>query len=145
MVLARKEKYTSCTFPAYLLYAQCCSFCFFSFYFQLLFSCQMEDMEEKKKVVVRTTGDIVRISKAMSYALRHGGDKIGIPMESDGFVKVSELLMWKRLQKEGVDESLIEEIVRSNDKKRYILEKREDGLYISAAQGHSIKRVYLHQ
>eukprot|EP01028_Stygiella_incarcerata_P001851 TRINITY_DN1344_c2_g2_i3.p2 TRINITY_DN1344_c2_g2~~TRINITY_DN1344_c2_g2_i3.p2 ORF type:complete len:117 (+),score=26.08 TRINITY_DN1344_c2_g2_i3:283-633(+) len=100
-------------------------------------------MEEITKTFeVHEERDLVRVSKAMSYALRHGGDKIGIPMKSDGFVKVAELLMWKRLQKEGVDEHLVQEVVRRNDKKRYILEMRDDGLYIAAAQGHSIKRVF---
>lgn len=35
---------------------------------------------------------VVQMSKKLSWALRHGAAKIGLPMSAAGYVKVSDLL-----------------------------------------------------
>jgi len=40
----------------------------------------------------------VRISKALTYLLRHGAEKEGLPMRSDGYVPVEAILNHKNLK-----------------------------------------------
>ncbi|KAM9302170.1 tRNA 2'-phosphotransferase 1 [Gastrophryne carolinensis] len=81
----------------------------------------------------------VRLSKLLSYALRHGADSLGLPMSSDGFVPVSSLLglpqFWPFSQED------IERVVRCNDKQRFMLRNAVLGgkWEIRANQGHSIQ------
>jgi len=81
----------------------------------------------------------VRISKALSYILRHGAAKEGFTLLPGGFLNVSDIL--KNPQFKYVTEEYIKEIVASNDKQRFAL--RNDPvtglLQIRANQGHSIQ------
>ncbi|KZT59480.1 phosphotransferase KptA/Tpt1 [Calocera cornea HHB12733] len=94
----------------------------------------------------------VRISKTLSYILRHGAEKESLKMRSDGYIKVDDLLARPKLK--GVTFSVLEELVKNNDKQRYqlIFEpektvepgdtelKPTDGTWwIRASQGHSLK------
>jgi RNA:NAD 2'-phosphotransferase (TPT1/KptA family) len=36
--------------------------------------------------------DMVRVSKHLSYLLRHGAEKEGLPMRADGFVRVEDIV-----------------------------------------------------
>ena len=79
----------------------------------------------------------VRISKFLSLVLRHQPEKIGIALDSHGWVPVSELL--KACQEHGLPLTMEElrAVVKTNDKKRFSLS--QDGLFIRANQGHSVK------
>lgn len=66
----------------------------------------------------------MRVSKKLSYILRHGAEKDGVPMGSDGFVILDDLL--SRPDFKGLDLAKIQEIVDSNDKKRFEMIQRED-------------------
>jgi len=94
----------------------------------------------------------VRISKTLSYILRHGAAKESLQMRSDGYIKVDDLLARPKLN--GVDFATIEALVKSNDKQRYQmlfepkelvqsgdteLEPTEGTWWIRANQGHSLK------
>jgi putative RNA 2'-phosphotransferase len=78
-----------------------------------------------------------RTSKLLSYCLRHRPDAIGIELDENGWTPVAELL--EALKKDGKDVSrdLLEEVVRTNDKKRFSFS--EDGIRIRANQGHSVQ------
>lgn len=81
--------------------------------------------------------DDTRISKQMSYLLRHGGPESGLKMKPDGFVNVSDLLQ----KVKGCKIEDIQRIVETDSKNRYSL-KKDDGLWeIKANQGHSIAGV----
>ncbi|XP_077311900.1 tRNA 2'-phosphotransferase 1 [Lithobates pipiens] len=81
----------------------------------------------------------VRLSKLLSYALRHGAVSMGLNMASDGFVPVSCLLSLPQFRPFSLND--IERIVRSNDKQRFTLRSSEpEGkLEIRANQGHSLQ------
>ncbi|TMW55676.1 hypothetical protein Poli38472_010558 [Pythium oligandrum] len=83
----------------------------------------------------------VRISKTLAYALRHGAEDLGLNMRASGYVELQELLS-KPLCKE-ITEEQVEEIVRTNTKKRFTITTDESGAvkYIRANQGHTLQLV----
>ncbi|KAK2849018.1 hypothetical protein Q5P01_008852 [Channa striata] len=81
----------------------------------------------------------VHLSKSMSYALRHGANRMGLQMGTDGFILVEELLAHPQFQSYSLED--IERVVATNDKQRFKLRSHpEDGrLQIRANQGHSVQ------
>lgn len=76
-----------------------------------------------------------KISKALSFWLRHKPEDIGLNVNSDGWVDVKEL-MEKAKVKILFDFNELKQVVQKNDKKRFSLS--EDFCSIRANQGHSI-------
>ncbi|XP_053824133.1 tRNA 2'-phosphotransferase 1 isoform X2 [Vidua chalybeata] len=76
----------------------------------------------------------VRLSKALSYVLRHGAAAEGLPMGPDGFVEVGALLRLRRFA--GVSEGDVRRVVATDPKGRFAL--RPDPLRVRANQGHSL-------
>jgi putative RNA 2'-phosphotransferase len=76
------------------------------------------------------------ISKFLSLVLRHRPDKIGLELDDHGWADVGQLI--RAAGENGVrfNEELLCEVVRTNDKKRFMLS--DDGLRIRANQGHSV-------
>lgn len=85
----------------------------------------------------------VRLSKSMSYALRHGAKQMGLQMGTDGFIFVEELLAHPQFRSYSLED--VERVVATNDKQRFKLRPHpEDGcLQIRASQGHSVQVVDL--
>ncbi|KAM7000831.1 tRNA 2'-phosphotransferase 1 [Tautogolabrus adspersus] len=85
----------------------------------------------------------VRLSKSMSYALRHGANQMGLQMGTDGFLFVDELLANPQFRSYSVED--VQRVVATNDKQRFKLRPHpEDGrLQIRASQGHSVQVVDL--
>lgn len=81
--------------------------------------------------------DSVRVSKAMSYLLRHGALKEQVPIQDDGKMKMSDLVCW--LQREGhhITSDTVVQIVKTNAKQRYSYDSVSDMIW--AAQGHSMQ------
>lgn len=80
--------------------------------------------------------DYIKLSKSMSYLLRHGAKKVGLTIESDGYVSVDDLLT--KLKPNYTLED-IQFVVNHDSKNRYNLKKISNNKYkISANQGHSI-------
>ncbi|CAK6964583.1 tRNA 2'-phosphotransferase 1 [Scomber scombrus] len=81
----------------------------------------------------------VRLSKSMSYALRHGANKMGLHMGTDGFLFVEDLLAHPQFRSYSMED--VERVVAANDKQRFKLcSHPEDGrLQIRANQGHSVQ------
>ncbi|XP_068182587.1 tRNA 2'-phosphotransferase 1 isoform X1 [Antennarius striatus] len=85
----------------------------------------------------------VRLSKSISYALRHGAEQMGLTVSSDGFVFLEELLAHSQFRSYSLED--VERVVATNDKKRFKLRPHpEDGRFqIRANQGHSMQVVDL--
>ncbi|WP_025740543.1 RNA 2'-phosphotransferase [Aquimarina pacifica] len=77
-----------------------------------------------------------QISKFLSLILRHTPDKIGIQLDENGWVDVSELLHKIKKYQPTLNLKLLKEIVATNDKKRFAF--NEDMTKIRASQGHSV-------
>lgn len=90
----------------------------------------------------------VKLSKALSYILRHGAEKEKITMRSDGYVKVSDILIKPKFKQYTFED--VQRVVETNEKKRFALIQGDPDLldsenikdwYIRANQGHSIKTI----
>lgn len=77
-----------------------------------------------------------RVSKAMSFLLRHQPAAGGITLDPQGWVAVEALLGGLRRLGRAVDRPLLEHVVADNDKQRF--ELSADGQRIRARQGHSV-------
>jgi len=77
-----------------------------------------------------------RISKFLSYILRHHPDSIGIELDSGGWAEVSELLRASARGGLRITLDELRTVVEENDKQRFSFS--EDGHRIRANQGHSI-------
>ncbi len=72
----------------------------------------------------------------MSLILRHDPGRVGIELNQEGWVDVDVLIDAMNNSGKLVDRKLIEEVVETNDKKRFTFS--EDGKQIRANQGHSV-------
>lgn len=79
----------------------------------------------------------VKISKFMSLVLRHNPQKIGITLDSAGWVSVDEFLAACHKHGHAMTKDKLESIVRNCDKQRFAFSA--DGLRIRASQGHSVE------
>lgn len=80
--------------------------------------------------------DIIRLSRFLSYVLRHAPEEIGLELGEGGWVATSELIAKARAHGQRLTAEILAEIVATNDKKRFTLSP--DGTRIRAAQGHSV-------
>lgn len=87
----------------------------------------------------------MRVSKTLSYILRHGAQKEEVPMRADGYVKVTDLLENPRLKSQPIDLAILQGIVKADVKQRYDLiceldpTSNESVWWIKANQGHTLK------
>ncbi|KAM9957706.1 hypothetical protein ACTFIW_012675 [Dictyostelium discoideum] len=90
---------------------------------------------------VNKSKSLVALSKSLSYVLRHGAEKEGLKIDSQGFIKVDDILKNNLFKNTNIKE--IQEVVDTNDKKRYHMELNDsDGCYyIRANQGHTLENV----
>ncbi|RUS28901.1 hypothetical protein BC938DRAFT_481296 [Jimgerdemannia flammicorona] len=82
----------------------------------------------------------IKLSKAMSWLLRHRAEQEGIPIRPDGFVRVKDMLSHKRFKQYKLAD--VQREVAINDKQRYALVEEEgnDGekeWLVRANQGHN--------
>lgn len=89
-----------------------------------------------------TTGDfmaedLVKLSKFLSYVLRHHPDSIGLSLNDEGWASITELLEKANVHGKNVSHADLMRVVAENDKQRFRLS--DDGLMIRASQGHSIQ------
>lgn len=83
----------------------------------------------------------VSISKALSYLLRHGALKEGLPIQADGFINLNSILSHSEMRRRDVQMSDIQRVVQNNNKNRFTLLREGDAWKIKANQGHSLKEV----
>jgi len=72
-----------------------------------------------------------RLSKRISYALRHGPEKFNLHLDGGGWVEMEDVFNALRITREDLDE-----IMADSDKVRFEL----NGTLIRATYGHSIKK-----
>ena len=75
--------------------------------------------------------DVVRVSKRLSYVLRHHPESAGLTLDEHGWVAVDDLLAALRLTRAELDD-----VIARNDKQRFALDGT--GTRIRASQGHSV-------
>lgn len=83
-----------------------------------------------------------KLSKYISYLLRHHPEDLDLKMNVNGWVNAKELV--DKIHKTGkyiINIDILKQIVKEDDKQRYSFSN--DGLYIRANQGHSIKGIDL--
>jgi len=80
---------------------------------------------------------LTTISKFLSLALRHQPEKIGLQLDGNGWANLDELIEKMNAKSLAVDMAMIETVVATNDKKRFIF--NENKTSIRANQGHSIE------
>src|SRR4051794_3863436 len=81
--------------------------------------------------------DPVKSSKFLSLVLRHKPEEIGITLDPQGWVSVSELLDKLAEHRHPLTPDQLRDLVRSSDKQRFAFS--DDGLRIRANQGHSVQ------
>ncbi|KAJ1924356.1 tRNA 2'-phosphotransferase [Coemansia sp. S100] len=107
------------------------------------FSNQTNTTSDKKRDTGRPRGKNVndtpeiRLSKQLSYILRHGAEDKGLKLRDDGSISISDLLRYQKLKSTTFAE--IQNVVETNNKKRFTLYEENEQWYIRAVQGHSIK------
>lgn len=85
----------------------------------------------------RTYMDSTTLSKSVARILRHRPDAAGVSLDRSGWCEVDDLLRGLARVGMPVTRDELEQMVRENDKQRYVLE----GSRIRAAQGHSVAGV----
>lgn len=78
----------------------------------------------------------IKISKLLSFILRHGPDKVGLELDSNGFADLNEVLkvLNNKFKNFKITKHIIEEIIDKSEKKRFEIENSK----IRAYYGHSI-------
>lgn len=77
--------------------------------------------------------ELVKVSKYLSYVLRHKPDAIGLNLDEQGWARIDELI--DKTVEVSLTRNLIDLVVETNDKCRFSI----DGTRIRANQGHSIE------
>lgn len=76
-----------------------------------------------------------KLSKSLSYILRHGATENNIPIDLNGFVDIGAIHRWDR----RLTQDVIKEIATKCPKQRFTY--NENGTKIAATQGHSVSAV----
>lgn len=84
-----------------------------------------------------TEKEVIRTSKFLSQILRHQPERVGLRLDSAGWVSVAELLDAVNRHGTALTLDQLKHVVATNDKMRFAFS--EDGQRIRASQGHSIK------
>lgn len=78
-----------------------------------------------------------KLSKFLSFVLRHNPASIGLSLDPAGWAQVDELLQAAQKAGKSLTRELLRQVVEQNDKQRFSLSA--DGQKIRANQGHSIQ------
>ncbi|MBD2783813.1 RNA 2'-phosphotransferase [Xenorhabdus sp. DI] len=80
-----------------------------------------------------------KISKFLSYILRHQPESIGLVLDNEGWADIGALIKCAARHGKRLDFAIIEKVVDTNDKKRFAISM--DQKRIRAVQGHSTQQV----
>src|ERR1043165_6122540 len=78
-----------------------------------------------------------RISKFLSWVLRHKPHEIGLTLDENGWVDVNELIVKSKQANVQLTFNILKHIVDTNSKKRFSFNEQQNK--IRASQGHSIE------
>ena len=79
---------------------------------------------------------LIRLSKFLSFVLRHDPGAIGIALDRNGWADIDELLERCRAHGRPLTREVLEAIVATSPKRRFAIS--EDGRRVRASQGHSV-------
>ncbi len=79
---------------------------------------------------------LISTSKFLSLVLRHKPETIGLALDAEGWVSLSELISAANAHGKQLNRELVLRVVRENDKQRFMID--EAGTRIRANQGHSV-------
>jgi 2'-phosphotransferase len=79
----------------------------------------------------------VKISKTMSWILRHGLIELGLVSDKLGRIPLNTLLKLDQMKQIGATRELVLDVIKSNDKQRFRLDIVNGQEMIGANQGHS--------
>ena len=82
------------------------------------------------------TVDVVRVSKRLSFVLRHQPASVGLTLDAAGWVAVDDLLRALSAHGLPLGRDDLDAVVAGNDKRRFAFD--ESGTRIRASQGHSV-------
>jgi len=77
--------------------------------------------------------NIEKISKFLSFILRHNPQSIGLKVDVNGWANIDEII--EKSKKIKLTREVIDKVVAQNDKQRFIIKSNK----IRASQGHSIE------
>ena len=80
---------------------------------------------------------VTKISRKLSYILRHHPDEIGLELDEQGWGSVAYILSKLTIAGEPLSMEVLQEVVATNNKKRFAFNK--DLTLIRANQGHSVE------
>jgi putative RNA 2'-phosphotransferase len=81
--------------------------------------------------------DVVRVSKRLSFVLRHRPASVGLTLDAAGWVDVDQLLDALGTSGLRLTRADLEHVVATNDKQRFAFDA--SGSRIRASQGHSVE------
>jgi len=84
-----------------------------------------------------TENENTRISKLLSYVLRHNPQEIGIALDENGWTGIDTLLQQLKAHGENITLAILKHIVETNAKKRFSF--NADETKVRASQGHSVE------
>ena len=79
-----------------------------------------------------------RVSKALSFVLRHGAPSQGVTLDAEGFGHVRDILESPAMRLLHVSLQELQHIVNTDNKQRFAAETVLDQYYLRAVQGHSL-------
>ncbi|MCX5199998.1 RNA 2'-phosphotransferase [Streptomyces sp. NBC_00237] len=83
---------------------------------------------------------IVKVSKYLSKHLRHQPDRIGLTLDTNGWVEVDTLVRAAAAHGFRFTRAELDHVVATNDKKRFAVREDEArGTLIRASQGHTVE------
>lgn len=80
---------------------------------------------------------LVKVSRYLSKHLRHEPERIGLTLDSAGWVSVDDLLAALAKHQMSLTREELNEVVTLNDKQRFAFD--ETGTMIRASQGHTVE------
>lgn len=81
--------------------------------------------------------ETTKISKLLSYLLRHSPGDAGLQLDNAGWIEVDDLLKGVARMGRTISRDQLDYVVENNAKKRF--EYSQDHLHIRASQGHSVE------
>jgi putative RNA 2'-phosphotransferase len=77
-----------------------------------------------------------KLSKFMSFILRHRPDAIGLALDPQGWASIDELVLKGNVPGNSFSREDLMHVIETSEKSRFSLSA--DGQYVRAAQGHSV-------
>jgi 2'-phosphotransferase len=81
----------------------------------------------------------IKLSKKLTYLLRHGAEEKGLTIQSDGYIQVLHILKLPGYR--GMSLPKIQEIVQKCEKQRFELKNENNLWLIRASQGHTMRSI----